>query len=240
MTRFQVRKKLLKASTGKTLTGFSLRKKLLKAGFVATFTVLGAATFSTGQAHAVVVTFDDLPGFADSIPQGYAGLNWDNFDSLNPVVFDAQSSGYGNGTVSTPNVAFNAFGDPAAISVNSGKFDFNSTYLTGAWNNGLNILVEGFLGGQSLYSKTVIVNSTSPTLLNFDFLGIDNLKFTSFGGTNAGYDGDGTHFAMDNFTYNQTKPVPEPFTILGSLTAGGIGVALRRKRQQQEKETAKV
>jgi hypothetical protein len=34
MTRFQVRKKLLKASTGKTLTGFSLRKKLLKAGSV--------------------------------------------------------------------------------------------------------------------------------------------------------------------------------------------------------------
>ena len=37
-----------------------------------------------------------------------------------------------------------------------------------------------------------------------------------------------------------SKPVPEPFTILGSLTAGGIGVALRRKRQQKEKEAAKV
>lgn len=37
-----------------------------------------------------------------------------------------------------------------------------------------------------------------------------------------------------------SNAVPEPFTILGSLTAGGIGVALRRKRQQQEKETAKV
>ncbi|MGI2901986.1 PEP-CTERM sorting domain-containing protein [Tolypothrix sp. VBCCA 56010] len=37
-----------------------------------------------------------------------------------------------------------------------------------------------------------------------------------------------------------SEPVPEPFTILGSLTAGGIGVALRRKRQQQQKEAAKV
>jgi hypothetical protein len=36
------------------------------------------------------------------------------------------------------------------------------------------------------------------------------------------------------------ETVPEPFTILGSLTAGGIGVVLRRKRQQQEKEAAKV
>ncbi|MBW4475752.1 MAG: PEP-CTERM sorting domain-containing protein [Tolypothrix brevis GSE-NOS-MK-07-07A] len=36
------------------------------------------------------------------------------------------------------------------------------------------------------------------------------------------------------------ETVPEPFTILGSLTAGGIGLALRRKRQQQEKEAAKV
>lgn len=39
---------------------------------------------------------------------------------------------------------------------------------------------------------------------------------------------------------NPGPDVPEPFTILGSLTAGGIGVALRRKRQQQEKEAAKV
>jgi Protein of unknown function (DUF1194) len=35
-------------------------------------------------------------------------------------------------------------------------------------------------------------------------------------------------------------PVPEPFTILGSLAAGGIGVALRRKQKQQEKEGTKA
>ncbi|BAZ27071.1 hypothetical protein NIES4073_79870 [Kalymmatonema gypsitolerans NIES-4073] len=39
---------------------------------------------------------------------------------------------------------------------------------------------------------------------------------------------------------NGSEPVPEPLTILGSLAAGGIGAALRRKYKQQQKDTAKV
>jgi Protein of unknown function (DUF1194) len=35
-------------------------------------------------------------------------------------------------------------------------------------------------------------------------------------------------------------PVPEPLTILGSLAAGGVGAALRRKYKQQQKGTAEV
>lgn len=34
--------------------------------------------------------------------------------------------------------------------------------------------------------------------------------------------------------------VPEPITILGSLTAGAFGVVLRRKQKQQQKATSKV
>ena len=85
----------------------------------------------------------------------------------------------------------------------------------------------------------MIVDITSPTLFNFNFLGIDNLKFTSFGGTDAPYGDNGKQFALDNFTYN-SKPVPEPLTILGSLTATGFGVALRRKYKQQQKVTTKA
>jgi hypothetical protein len=241
MTRFQIRRKLKKACSGTTLTGFYVRKKLLKAATVATFVAVGAGTLGAGQAQAVVVTFDDVRYFDGDhrYTQRYAGLNWDNFAIFNSESYMLQS-GYKNGTVSKPNVAFNISGDPARVSISSGKFDFNSAYLTGAWSNGLNILVEGFLGGESLYSKIVTVDSTAPTKLNFDFLGIDNLKFSPSGGVDAGYPGSGTFFAMDNFTYNETKPVPEPLTVLGSLTAGSIGAALRRKYNQQQKDTAKV
>jgi hypothetical protein len=34
-----------------------------------------------------------------------------------------------------------------------------------------------------------------------------------------------------------TEPVPEPFTILGSIAAGSIGVVLRRKQKQQQAQT---
>jgi hypothetical protein len=33
-----------------------------------------------------------------------------------------------------------------------------------------------------------------------------------------------------------SEPVPEPFTILGTIAAGSIGVVLRRKQKQQQAE----
>ncbi|NMG09292.1 PEP-CTERM sorting domain-containing protein [Brasilonema sp. UFV-L1] len=239
MTRFQARRKLRKACAGALLTGFHVRKKLLKATTIATFLAIGAGTISIGQAQAVVVTFDDIQTTSDGdvIPNGYAGLNWDNFHSLDSS--SLASTGYGYGTVSAPNVAFNSEGNPATVSIDNGKYDLNSVHLAAAWNNGLNILVEGFLGEELLYSKTVTVDSTASTQYNLDFLDIDNVRFTSSGGVDAGYGGGGTQFALDNFTY-ETEPVPEPLTILGSLAAGSFGVALRRKYKQQQKDTAKV
>ncbi|MBX9252529.1 PEP-CTERM sorting domain-containing protein [Desmonostoc muscorum CCALA 125] len=224
----------------------TVKQSLLKVCSVAAFTAVAAGTFGTGQAQALVLTFDDLPPTdifdGSPIPNGYGGLNWENFYYLTSQTYGNNPSGYLNGTVSSPNVAYNAFGEPASVStvtLGSGTFNFNSTYLTAAWNNGLSILVEGFLGGITKYATTVTVDTTSPTLFNFDFLGIDSLKFTSFGGVNAGYDGVGEHFALDNFTYN-SETVPEPTTILGLLTVGSFGVALSRKQKQQQKAASKV
>ena len=50
----------------------------------------------------------------------------------------------------------------------------------------------------------------------------------------------GDAFGLDDITaakleqIKSSKPVPEPLTILGSLAAGGVGVALRRKFKQQK------
>ncbi|WYM01121.1 MAG: PEP-CTERM sorting domain-containing protein [Gloeotrichia echinulata CP02] len=200
--------------------------------------LIALGTLGMSQAQAVVVTFDDLSGNEAPIPNGYQGLNWNNFYYLNGTLNIYDSSGYDNGIVSTPNVAYNGFGTPASVSVDHGQFDFNSTYLTGSWNNGLNILVKGSLGGVPKYSQTVTVNTTSPTKFTFNYLGIDNLKFTSSGGVSAGYNGDGKHFALDNFEYN-AAPVPEPSTILGSLIAGGF-VLSRFCKQKNLKASAKV
>jgi hypothetical protein len=47
-------------------------------------------------------------------------------------------------------------------------------------------------------------------------------------------------FAFKGVGETPTEPVPEPLTILGTLAAGSIGVALRRKAKQQQKNTVEI
>jgi hypothetical protein len=158
--------------------------------------------------HAEVLTFDDVTdAHGDTtIPDGYGGFNWDEFG----VVYGTglPGSGYDNGRVSGDYVAFNRKANVATI--DDGLFDFNSAYLTAAWNTGLNIRVQGFVGGNLFpnYDRTVVVNTTGPTLFNFDYLGINKLVFDSYGGFNADYDEDVEHFVMDDFTFNKDARLP--------------------------------
>jgi len=178
---------------------------------------------SAPTACADVLYFDDIPfiidpGWGDSlpIPDGYGGFDWDNFGiitrSYNP------GSGYDLGCVSPENVAFNGWAGPALMS--DGLFNFNGAYLTSAWDSTLSVKVEGYLGGSLLYDTTVGVVNTGPTWCNFNYAGVDELRFSSVGGM---------QFAMDNFTYNATV-IPAP----GAVLLGSIGVAfvgwLRRRR----------
>lgn len=161
---------------------------------------------------AEVITFDDLPGIATHdadenpgpyvIPAGYAGLTWENFAVGDGVNYWANPSGYQNGVVSGNNVAFNEYADPAQFS--GQPFNFKGAYLTGAWNDGLNVAVEGYRGGTVVYDQTVTVNTSGPTWFNADYRGVDTVRFGSSGGTkNPSLAGGGTHFAMDNVTIPQ-------------------------------------
>lgn len=204
----------------------TVMKKLSMATVGAALIALGTG----GAAQATVLTFDDISPIDDyaSIPNGYGGLDWDNFSYLNSL--SIPNSGYNNGIVSGNYVAFNVAGDPAIVG--NGVFDFNSAYLTAAWNNSLSITVEGLNNGSSLYSTTVVVDTNSPILFDFDYRGINELRFTSFGGDNAGFNGRGTQFAMDNFNFT---PVPEPASVLGVLAFGALGASSLLKRKQQKK-----
>lgn len=213
----------------------TVAKKLWTAAIGATVIFLGIGAV----AQAAVLTFDDLApisGF-DLIPNGYGGFNWNNFYYNNGSTA-IPLTGYDNGRVSGDYVSFNGFGEPAVVS--DSIFDFNSAYLTAAWNDGLSITVEGLNSGATLYSKTVVVDTTQPTLVNFDYFGIDELRFTSFGGVEPDYlvetGGGGTQFALDNFTFNKkATSVPEPTFIPALLTVAlGASSVLRRKQQQSK------
>jgi hypothetical protein len=129
--------------------------------------------------------------------------------------------------MSPPNEAYNEWGTPANFSSPT-PFTFTSAYITGAWNSGLNITIQGFNGATMVDSETIVVSSTAPTLETFNWSGLTEVTFNSFGGTpNPTYDGFGTQFALDNLTIN--APTPEPS---GSLLVG-VGLAaltLLRKR----------
>ena len=68
-----------------------------------------------------------------------------------------------------------------------------------------------------------------PTLEVFDWSGIDEVSFSSAGGTSAGYHGVGTQFAMDNLVINTaTTPEPTSFFLMGSGLLAMCGILRRR------------
>jgi hypothetical protein len=205
-----------------------MKKLILVAVVLAVSLGLGSAS------SAAVLTFDDLPactGICGSIGS-YGGFTWSpDFYYMHTPTYNVADpdDGYNNGTVSGEYVAFNAFAQD--VMVTDGLFDFTGAYLTSAWRTGLNITVEGFANNVLLYSTTVVTNHDPAAWFQFDYLGVDKLTFHSFGGVEVpGLQGDGAHFAMDNFTYNETA-VPEPAT-LTLLGFGLAGIGFARRRQQ--------
>jgi hypothetical protein len=184
------------------------------------------------QAEAETLFFDDLPtdGSVNAIPNGYGGLDWSNFYAFNPAAFGYTGTGYNNGVVSTPNVAYDGYGDPATIS-SATLFTLVSGDFTGAWNNGLHILVQGYNGASLVDSVSFVVNVNGPMMETFDWTGLTSVVFTPSGGAAfppiAGQ-GSGEHFALDNLTINL---VPEP-AAWALMLAGfaGLGAALRARR----------
>lgn len=192
---------------------------------------IAAALFAAGS-HAAIITFDDLDPIALSpiqyhltdIPNGYAGLTWQNMGVSDMSVPDApRESGYGPGTISPNNVAFNNSGLPAGFSSTS-KFTLESAYFTAAWNDGLQVDVQGSSDGVLLFSTTFTLNTTTPSLITFNWSDIDAVTFFSHDGTPVStIGGSGTHFALDNLS---VSAVPELgsnlMTLMGLLAIGGV------------------
>lgn len=187
-------------------------------------------TLVVGTVQAEVLTFDDLTPTAsiNAIPDGYGGLDWNFMPYVNAPIA-APLSGYNNGIVSGDYVAFSV-NNTLHVITSSSAFDFNGAYLTGAWRDGLDINIKGYDGVNLLYDTTVVANSDAPAWFLLDYLGVDRLEFSSFGGVdNPAYSGTGTQFAMDNFTYNATIPIPAAVWLFGSGLLGLIGIAKRKK-----------
>ena len=191
-------------------------------------------------AAAAVITFESLyPGYetAQFLPASYAGFTW---NSAAAYVTDKYlpGSGYDYGTIGRVSM-LGSGGDPVLMS--AAPFDFNGAYITAAWNTGQPVDVEGWLGGSRIYSSSIVTSWNGPYWFNFDFSGVDQVRFIPLeGGTDAGLlegnFGTGKMIDIDNITYNE-EPIPEPGTLLllGTGLAGLAGygkLRLRRKKKQ--------
>jgi hypothetical protein len=200
-------------------------KTMMKTLLVAT-ALVGAVTVS--PVSATTITFDTLPGNGSLIANGYSGLDWSNFGVSNGG--DLPASGYINGRVSGLNTAFNGYGNLASFSAAT-PFTLTSGYFTGAWNDGLTVNVLGLSNGVQVYSDSFVVNTSGPTLRTFDWANLTSVTFSSFGGTDVGFGGGGTQFALDNLTIDASA-VPEPATWAMMLVGFGMmGASMRYRRR---------
>ncbi len=168
-----------------------------------------------GNANALVIDFENVPNanpntWDNPIPNGYEGLNWDQFDVLHEDYY--LRTGYDYGVTSGQWVAYNVWDYTATVSGN--LFDFTGAYFTSAWDYNNILTIEGYNNGTLLYSAQLTLNTYTPVWFQADWLGVDSLKFFT----------SGSQFVMDDLTINESAPIPEPSTIF-LVGSGLIGLA---------------
>lgn len=148
---------------------------------------------------------DDNPLYLGDVSDNYNGFTWNNLGVEDGIT--SVNTGYYVGTISPNNVCYNEFGNPGSMT-SSAPFNFYSAYLTGAWNDGLQVEVQGYTSGVLLYDNTYTLSSTSPIPIAFNYLGVDEVDFNSFGGThNPNYVYYGEQFLMDNVVVATNAPL---------------------------------
>lgn len=190
----------------------------MKALLLSALIYLGAAAVLQADP---VIKFDDLPSDELPVPAGYHGLNWSGLTYLNGVNYAFNPSGYQAGVVSSNDVIFGGDGGTGVIS--AGMFDLISAYATAAWNDNLIFEARGYIKGTLVYDQTNILSATSPTLVHFNFYGVDEVDFTSSGGTpHAGYAYSAAIFALDNVSVVTYVPYMPALLANGGFETGNL------------------
>jgi len=73
------------------------------------------------------------------------------------------------------------------------------------------------------------LNAPSPTLVSFNYLGVDQVTFIGSGGTQHYAQGSGSEFAIDNMTVTVPEPSGISLLLLAGVCASFIPSLLRGK-----------
>lgn len=171
----------------------------------------------TSASFASVITFNNLPGNGTAIPNGYAGLNWNNFYDMN-LLTPVNGGAYNGGVPAMSSYAFNKAGAVATFG-STGTFTFTSAWLGTEWANHLGLEVLGLLDGKIVDRTILVLNAGAPTLQSFNWSGIDEVKFSPLGTATS----KGTlQFEMSSLVINTSTPEPASLLLLMSGLALGV------------------
>ncbi|BAQ62470.1 hypothetical protein GM3708_2876 [Geminocystis sp. NIES-3708] len=219
------------------------------------FFITGATIFTmatTGTAQAIVLTFEglqDLESVNNFYDGGFGGNgsgpgpDYDiTFSSNSLAIIDGDAGGSGNfGGEPSPDTVLFFLDGPAAIMNVANGFTTGFSFYYSAINNPGFINVYDDLNGTGNLLATLNLPLTP-----FDGAPDPTGQFSpllplgvAFNGTAKSVDFGGTvnQIAFDNITLGSDIPdptdVPEPLTILGTVSAGIMGTLMKKKRKQK-------
>jgi len=137
-----------------------------------------------------LITFNELTGAITPIPDGYGGLIWGSTVQAG----DHTPAGSGFDIVGLGSqVAFDATGLGGTVVTAGEDFTLISAYMGAAYNDGLEVTIEGWDDGELKVTQTLTLD-VERTLVTFvGFHSIDQFKFDAVGG-------QGTHVVWDDIT----------------------------------------
>ncbi len=184
--------------------------------------ILFLAFLSSFNAKAEVLTFDTIgagTSFAE-IPAGYGNFIWTNTGVIWKGMYS--ESGYYRGATSGEYVALNAWDKTATVAKTDGSaFNFDGAFFTSAWDSSNLLRLVGYRGNSEAYTMNVLINNMSPLWVKASFEGIDRLAMWT----------DGSHFAVDDFTFNSKDGHNAPMGSSGiALSLSVLALGLMRRR----------
>jgi hypothetical protein len=189
-----------------------VKQQILVAGVMAGLVI-------ASPVRATVIGYDDLPSFLVSsvpVPDGYAGLNWQNVYVLAGT--DLPGTGFQNGVVSPLNAGYGGFSLAAGFSAISGVFTLDSAYFTAGYA-AETVTVTGYVNGIQVDTQSFAVNTTAPQLETFGWSGLTSVSFVG--------DTYFAHVVIDDLSVSGlTAAVPEISTWTMMLAGfAGLGFA---------------
>jgi len=153
---------------------------------------LGLSNSASGD-EDLIVGFDDVTT-SDTlyeVPNGYAGLNWNNWVATHRLFYEKKS--HANATVSSEYMAYTSSGHPSAIGSET-PFDFVGGYLSMSQPEGEehDIAVRAWNGDKLLYENRFRASEKGPIFFDARYKGITKLQFV-----NEAY----WHIVIDDFQF---------------------------------------